>query len=406
MKKKEISRRHLLKSLMAAAGGLGLYHLAKGLDLEAMAQTMDKFVYLPIIFKGGSEPLPPPTANGRVVHVHDPDATYWNFSSGWYGNYVNQTVVTAMVERGLMELTRTNSVQAAWGIIIPSYQPGQKIAIKVNFNNNGDCIASDSDNQIDALIHPVNALLATLVSFGVAEGDIWVIEPSRRMPSRFYDRRAYNGVRFLDYARYGAGCADGEVSFVDTYVTFNHPNLSPRQLPDAIVNADYLIDMPIMKDHGITAVTLGFKNHYGSINIVQKAGNDDLHIYINPTQDLYDPNYSPLVDIYLSPHIGGKTVLTVGDGLYGALGDTRAVPQPWKSFGNKAPNSLFFSADPVAVDCVMLDILYSEDVYHPHQDHADDYLKLAAKAGLGTHDRNYPWSSDGYSKIDYVRVEL
>jgi hypothetical protein len=406
MKKKEISRRHLLKGLMAAAGGLGLHQLAKRLDFEAMAQTLDNFVYLPIIFKGESEPLPPPATNGRVVHVHDPDATSWDFSTGWYGDYVNQTAVTAMVERGLMELTGTNSIQAAWGIIIPDYQPGQKIAIKVNFNNNGDCIASDSDNQIDALIHPVNALLATLVSFGVAEGDISVIEPSRRMPSRFYDRRAYSGVRFLDYAKYGAGCADGEVSFVDTYITFNHPNLSPRRLPDAIVDADYLINMPIMKDHGITAVTLGFKNHYGSINIVQKAGNDDLHIYIDPTQTLYDPNYSPLVDIYLSPQIGGKTVLTVGDGLYGALGNTRAEPQPWISFGNKAPNSLFFSADPVAVDCVMLDILYSENVSHPHKDHADDYLKLADNAGLGTHDRNYPWSSDGYAKIDYVRVEL
>jgi hypothetical protein len=404
MKKKEISRRHLLKGLMAAAGGLGLHQLVKGLDFEAMAQTLDKFVYLPIIFKGEGGPLPPPTTNGRVVHVHDPDATNWNFSSGWYGNYVNQTVVTAMVERGLMELTGTNSVQAAWDIIIPNYQPGQKIAIKVNFNNNGECDAND--NEIDALIEPVNALLATLVSFGVAQGDISVIEPSRRMPSRFYSRRAYSGVRFLDYAKYGDGCADGEVSFVDTYITFNHPNLSPRRLPDAIVETDYLINMPIMKDHGITAVTLGFKNHFGSIDRIQKADPDDLHNYIKPDDPLYSTDYSPLVDIYMSPHIGGKTVLTVVDGLYVALNNTRAVPDTWQSFGNKAPNSLFFSTDPVAIDCVMLDILYNEPGSHPYQDHADDYLKIAANASLGTYDRNYPWTGGGYSNIDYVRTEL
>lgn len=404
MKKKEISRRHLLKSLVAAAGGLGLHQLARGLDFEAIAQTLDKFVYLPIIFKGESEPLPPPATNGRVVHVHDPNATNWDFSTGWYGDYVNQQAVNTMVEHGLMELTGTNSVQAAWGVIIPDYQPGQTIAIKVNFNNNKECI--DSDNQIDALIEPVNALIATLISFGVAEGDISVIEPSRRMPSRFYDRRAYYGVQFLDYAKYGDGCADGEVSFVDTYVTFNHPNLSPRRLPDAIINADYLINMPIMKDHGISGVTLGFKNHYGTIDVVQRAVPDDLHDYINPDSTFYDPNYSPLVDIYLNHYIGDKTVLTLGDGLYGAVGGTRFTPRQWSSFNNQAPNSLFFSTDPVAIDCVMMDVLYNEPGYHPKQDHADDYLKVAANAGLGTHDRNYPWTDGGYSNIDYARVEL
>jgi hypothetical protein len=53
----------------------------------------------------------------------------------------------------------------------------------------------------------------------------------------------------------------------------------------------------------------------------------------------------------------------------------------------------------------MLDILHADPHHHPHQNRGkvDDYLKLAAGAGLGTFERGVPWGS-GYSQIDYVRI--
>ena len=48
--------------------------------LDVLAQGK---VYLPLILKAPGPP-PPPTGS-RVVHVHDTEATYWDFSSGWYG---------------------------------------------------------------------------------------------------------------------------------------------------------------------------------------------------------------------------------------------------------------------------------------------------------------------------------
>ena len=398
MKNRKISRRRLLKGLAAAAGGLGLQQIAKAFGLTAKAQTLDKFIYLPIIFKG------PVSGDGRVVHVHDPDATNWNFSTGWYGDYVNQSVVTNMVERGLKELTGTNSVQAAWGQLIPNYQSGQKIAIKVNFNNSA---CTDGDNTIDGLIEPVNALIATLKSFGVAESNIWIFDASRPLPNRFVNGCLYGSVRFFDDI--SKGCRE-DATFTsndpNAEVTFQHPNLKNRKLTDVVITADYLINVPIMKDHGISGVTLGLKNHFGTLEYVQGGGSDDLHTYINPDSSSYSASYSPLVDIYLNPHIRDKTVLTLGDGLFGALGNTNVSPRRWSSFNNQAPNSLFFSTDPVAIDCVMMDILYREPSYHPKQSHADDYLKVAANEGLGTYDRNYPWSDGGYTDIDYVRIDL
>jgi hypothetical protein len=97
-------------------------------------------------------------------------------------------------------------------------------------------------------------------------------------------------------------------------------------------------------------------------------------------------------------------VLTIGDGLYGDRKSNANVPERWPVFGNDAPNSLFFSRDPVAVDCVMVDILADAGAVYSN---ADDYMRLAADAGLGTYergDRSTP-GNPVYQVIDYVRME-
>ena len=71
----------------------------------------------------------------RVVHTHSDDATYWDYTTGWYGDYVSQTVVNAMTDRGVMALTNTATLADAWRALIPAYTAGQKVAIKINLNN-------------------------------------------------------------------------------------------------------------------------------------------------------------------------------------------------------------------------------------------------------------------------------
>jgi len=96
------------------------------------------------------------------VHVRDNNATFWNFSTGWYGNYVDQTVVDDMVEAGLLKLTNTTTPASAWQYLVPKYKPGQTFAIKVNFNNYSPS-GPDPDPDINALIEPVNGLIRTMV---------------------------------------------------------------------------------------------------------------------------------------------------------------------------------------------------------------------------------------------------
>ncbi len=357
----------------------------------------------------------------RVVHVHDPDATSWN-GSGWYGNAVSQSVVSDMMRTGLQRLTGQSSWDGIWSALFTQVQPlgyqaGQKIAIKVNFNNSGEG-CGDNDSEIDALPQPVSALIAGLLQAGVQEQDIWLYDATkggRYIPDRFRVpiANAYPNVSF-----YGKGECSGVQQSTFTgvdaslQVTFSDPdgNLTSRLLPDLLYYATYVINMPILKQHGIHPVTLGFKNHFGSLNNIIRGGNDDLHAYISPSNSLYDSNYSPLVDIYINPNIKNKTILIIGDGLYAAPGATQA-PTQWATFGNDYPNSLFFAVDPVAMDCVMTDFVVTEWTWI--KSHAHDYLFCAQEAGLGTCEGTRsnpggdPWQApygSGYEDIEYIRV--
>ncbi len=95
-------------------------------------------------------------------------------------------------------------------------------------------------------------------------------------------------------------------------------------------------------------------------------------------------------------------MLKIGDGLFGDKINNLSVPQRWHTFGNAAPSSLFFSRDPVAIDCVMANFLRAESSETPS---ADDYLHLTAEARLGVYERGDPLGS-GYSRIVYERVNL
>jgi hypothetical protein len=392
---KRVTRRRFLAGAALAAGCVAVSAANRFLGQvpSAGAQAGDGTpqAYLPLAIKKH--------LRQKVVHVHASEATFWDFQTGWYGDDVDQGVVNEMVERGLLELTGLGSLGSAWASLLPGYSTGSKIAIKVNLNNCRDC--ADNDNAIDALIEPVNALIRSMVQAGVQAGDVWVYDASRRIPERFYSRRQYTEARYID--RFD--CADEVATFnhVDESlrVSFSHPGMvTDRWITDLLYQASYLINMPILKKHGTHPVTLGFKNHFGSLDNLGGAGDDNPHPYINPGDGRYSEDFSPLVEINANPNIANKTVLTVGDGLFGAP-SVGAAPIRWDTFDGAA-NSLLFSRDPVAIDCVMCDLLRAE---WGLDNAAYDYLKLAEEWGLGTFERGDPWGA-GYSRLTYVRVDL
>ncbi len=433
-KRKKLSRRDFLKGGALAGAGIVLGRcLIGGGDKVpgSLAQevTPTHAAYLPYISKPTLTPTPTPTATPtatptfepgtgpKVVHVRDADATSWS-GSGWYGDYVNQSVVDDMVEEGLKALTGTSSVRNAWAQIIPGYTSGQAIAIKINLNNSGHC--TGGDNQIDALPQPIKALVKTLVDgYDVAQSDIWVYDATnggRRMSNRLRDpiTQTFPSVLFFgDASCSGVNAAAFSCADDSLRVTFPRWNLNARWLPDLLGAATYLINMPILKGHSIAGTSLGFKNHFGTINRVIQG--DNLHDYIRTTGGTYDPYYSPMVYIFNNTNIRDKTVLTLGDGLFGATQATGDAKVSWPNTFGDAPNSLFLSTDPVAIDCVMLDLLRAEWSLYYLTDATYDFLFVAESAGLGecegtrSNPGGDPWQQpygSGYQHLQYARIDL
>jgi hypothetical protein len=382
---------------------------------------------------------PPGPLDGRVIHIRDADATDWDGQENFYSSTViDQSVLDAMTLQGLQLLTNQSSWGNIWQVLFTriqpnGYVPGQKIAIKVNFNNSGRDGNSCSNHNgiIDALPQPVLSLLNGLVAAGVQPADVVVFDatggyssntdPGRIIPDYFRNpiTSAYPGVGF-----YGKNdCGVTPTSYgqdASLTVSFNDPEnyLSDRHLADILYDATYLIDMPILKGHGgddDIPVTLAFKNHLGSINYVYSdtVPNDNLHDFTSMPGSHYHSDYSPLVDIYNNSNIKNKTILTVGEGLYGSWGAVSTPYRYWSIFDGDTANSLFFAVDPVAVDCVMADLIRAEGWFSTN--HAYDYLFCAQEAGLGLCEgsRNNPGGDplqtpygSGYATIHYTRIDV
>lgn len=383
------TRRQLLKAAAIVLGSASLASLERLLgEPAAMAQSPTHVYYLPAI---GRAPTPTPIPAPSVVHLHSLSATSWTGQAD-YWNYVNQNVVNAMIDAGLQNLTNTSTVTDAWRKILPGYAAGRGIAVKVNFNNSGN-------GALDANIQTVNALVRGMKQIGVREQDIWVFDAVKRFNTRFVNGCLYPGVLFFDDGTYRrAGFDSPDPSARVTFTT--PPDLPPHpssKVTDVLVNATYVINLPLFKGHtDLAGVTLGFKNHFGSV-----PNPASYHPYMFPGDSYFRSYYNSLVDLYRNQNIRNKTGLTIGDGLFTASW-WGGPAMTMTTFGNQPPNSLFFAIDPVAIDSVMYDFLDAE--WHIKSG-ADNYLQLANQQGLGVFERGNPWGS-GYTRINYRKVEM
>lgn len=338
---------------------------------------------------------------GRVVWARDPLATRWNGVSGhWWDDYTgaapytngtDQTVVDQMLSWSLRALADAPTDAAAWDAIFRyfnvtrgrgdvGYTPGEKIAIKINCNNTSN--VTDTDNQADASPHTIIALLRQLVNCaGIAQSNITVYEapntsPSRVIPNRIYDKCS-NEFPHVIFAHCTNVYGRAVVQWATNVVTYSVTNTCGGNLPTVVTGATYLINMALLKGHGTAGVTLTAKNHYGSINKRE-------HNFIN-VKTMGMGTYSPFVDLIGSPHLGGKTLLFLIDGLYGVrnVGTTVSTNEYWRNlFGNQWSASYFLSLDPVAIDSVATDFLLAEfgDALGGNPANCDNYLHEAALA--------------------------
>ena len=390
-------RGRYLAAGLAVLAGAGAVFLAAGSGDEQVVMGREPEANKPVGEGKGIHP-------GRVVWVHDPQATVWHGPEDghwWQNGKTDQRRVERMLSDAIRNLAGASSDKEAWERVFAhhnkirgrggGYKRGQKIAVKVNFVgflwNLGSVdpenyAITEHANYMNTSPQTMLALLRQLVdTIGIRQADITIGDTLGYFAKEYYDilHRVYPNV---NYGGYGGGHGRVKLgpSSIPFYWSCKPQDVKQDYIPDYFAKADYVINLANLKAHGGAGVTLCAKNHYGTLcRTPVEEGFHNLH-----------PNafskktgiYRNLVDLMGHAHIGGKTVLYLVDGLYSGRHPRDRVPLRWKSapFNGHWTASLLASQDPVAVDSVGLDLLGEEYPEMARMAGANDYLREAAMA--------------------------
>ncbi|MEJ5260044.1 MAG: DUF362 domain-containing protein [Anaerohalosphaeraceae bacterium] len=344
---------------------------------------------------------------GRVVWVHDPNATTWDGVGyvWWDDQHTNPAVVESMLSRAICWLTGKQDDRSAWDALFRyhnskrgkgniGYSPGERIVIKPNHNNQWS--HQSRYNFPDTPPAVYTALLKQLVyQAGVDPSCITISEPSRYIDDKTYNAcvSLFPQVRFEETnyfkpennpgteGRTKADPVPGQIVWSSNNPHTGQP-IADYPLARSFFEADYVINLARMQGHAFAGVTLCAKNWYGCFGVSPEydstihSGNA-LHSLV--TEPSY-AGYSPLVDLMGHRHLGQKTVLYILDALWGFEYNHIGLPAPYAipPFNGDYPSSLLVSQDPVALDSVALDFLAAQ--FNLPDIPIDSYLHEAALA--------------------------
>jgi hypothetical protein len=307
---------------------------------------------------------------GRVIEVAHPRAVTAGLR--------DRSVVRAMLDRGLRELTGTDHAVEAWRSL---FRGGDRVGIKLA--TAGRPLATSSPELLLEVI-------GGLESAGVRRRDILVFERFRfelleaKCPgvlpagvawatsSDDYDRAQ------LDIAGY-----DPDV-FCELPFCMPPPDHDPRDARrfrshvSTIITRriDKFISIPVLKHHIAAGVTLSLKNlSHGSVNNVARS-------HVSGQPDRFAAFIPAVVSL---PVIRRKAVLQILDGLVGCYDGGPNAGNP--SFATWERRALFFATDPVALDRVGWEAVSAERARRGRLPILAPYIEKAAEEGLGVYDR-------------------
>jgi len=329
----EMSRRDFVKTAAAGAAGLALAGLPAGKSHAAV-----KYPHW-----------------GEAVVIRDENASK--------GPLINGPAVREMLEESVKALTDGGG----WRSLIPSYQAGEIVGVKVNA-------------QIPKIAPQpavIRAVLQGLTGIGIPADKIvvWDCEGPSMLYANYWPlMREFKGLRITP--------PDKLDDPIDQSKTMDIQG-NPVPLSRLLTQCAHLINVPVLKSHFEAGVTFALKNHLGSVGKEIKERQKLFHNPIdekNPMHKIMGRG-SPIAErialINAAPDIKNKTRLIVGDALFGLY--TRGP------FGEPefVYNGLIVGTDPVAVDhqarLIIEDIKKKNNVPIVPAAHIDHAIKL----GLG-----------------------
>jgi len=254
------------------------------------------------------------TKKSRVVLMRDP-AYFKN-------RKVDVAVARKMVDRLICKLTGKSSVSEAWRTL---FSPKERIAIKVNclfppVTTNPDTVQAMVESMASAGLDP-----RRIIIFDRSDGDL------RKCGFRLND--SSKGAKCYGTKEY---VYPANLRGVDTKIS--------KILAEEV---DALINVPVLKNHGIAGITASLKNHLGT---VPNAG------------ALHPDNCSRLAELNALDPIRKKTRLIILDGARAQYdrGPSFSPAYFWSYSGMMA------STDTVAIDTIAAkEILAKRRCVHP-----------------------------------------
>jgi len=354
---------------------------------------------------------------GRVVWVHNPDATNENCvpddtTHPWFApENNNQEVIDDMVSKALQALTGQTTDGAAWDTIFKyhnstrgkgsvGYSLGENIFIKINVVSSwsGNYNSSDlskvkkswgglNPNYAVTETSPavVLSVLRQLVNVvGVPQSNIYVGDPLRHIFKEYYDilHSEFPNVHYLDYSYNTLGRekvvkSSNAIIYYSDHGTILRPDVWDPNRPggttpiyhDTLYTiheiADYVINLPVLKGHRRAGMTMFAKNNFGSHT---RADASHLHNGLVAPMEMQNGVtrggygwYRVQVDIMAHSLLGKKNLLYLMDALW-TTDYELDKPLKWQMepFNNDYMSSIFASLDPVAIESVGYDFLRSE----------------------------------------------
>jgi len=329
----EMSRRDFVKTAAAGAAGLALAGLPTG-----KSRAAEKYPHW-----------------GEAVIVRDENASK--------GPLINNAVVKEMLDESVKALTGGGG----WQALIPSYQAGEVVGVKVNA-------------QIPKIaVQPavVRAVLQGLTGMGVPPDKIvvWDCEAPSMLYTNYWPL-------MMEFKGLKVATTDKLADPIDQSASMDIQG-NPVPLSRLLTQCAHLINVPVLKSHFEAGVTFALKNHVGSVGKEIKERQKLFHNPIDEKNPMHriagrgSPIAERIALINAAPNIKDKTRLIVGDALFG-LFTQGPMGEPEFVY-----NGLIVGTDPVAVDhqarLIIEDMKRKNNVPIVPAAHIDHAIKL----GLG-----------------------
>ncbi len=294
----------------------------------------------------------------------------------WNGDVLDEGVVNEMVDRAMMKLTGLDSAKEAWKDFV---LPTDIVGIKIN------PLAGKrlSTHQII-----VDKIIEGLHGAGILSNQIiiWDRFESHLINAGYEINQTDQGVRCFASDSEGVGY-DDEVFYEtekDVEIRRENGSILSRYTKLLTQELTVVINVPVMKHHGITGVSGCLKNlAFGSVDNTSRFHSNPINC--NPA----------IADIFAHTVLKDKVVLNIVDGLLAAFngGPTYDPDGVWQYGG------ILVSEDPVALDQIIYQTIEEKrkELELPTLSRLSKYIRSASRMDLGTNDLD---------EVDYQEVKV